>query len=566
MRVEIVTSVDRLNALEPAWDELVRRAGASTLLSHRFLSAWWRAFAGVDELRVLATFHGAELVAVWPLHLRAARTAAFGARTLTPLGDLRAMERSVIALPGSEGLAVAPMLARLVELRDWDFLDAPLEAAPVMEGLTRVAEQSGFDIQLETVGERAIVSLPKIGTPAWDEFVRAKRPLRGVAGAAYAPAELDVAHAIDELHRLLRREWAERDQASPALDPALAQFLKDVLPEMTRRKQARIGLVALAGVGAIAADVVVVDGDRHVQLLRGTDPEHAPAGASEQLCWASLELAAKSGARRFDLADEESSLRTARVPAERLRVWNGTAVGRLFRGVASLRGKRTVSSPRPTPPRNALGRVIDKIAEARPDSAQKLVERLGNYRTFHLYRGELFTREVEQSSSLKLAILDLAAYEAMPAAEREALVTRLELSPGYTGAKWRRGDLAVVASVDGRPAGIAWCARAPVFVPDIGRPVQPLRGECYIHEVFVHPDDRGRKIAPAMLEHLARYLRGRDVYRAWALIERTNLPSVRAFERAAYVAVADVIYVHMGIGSHLFVRPPDPEARALLGL
>ena len=69
-----------------------------------------------------------------------------------------------------------------------------------------------------------------------------------------------------------------------------------------------------------------------------------------------------------------------------------------------------------------------------------------------------------------------------------------------------------------------------------------------------------------MLEHLARYLRSRDVYRAWALIERTNGASVRAFERAAYVAVADVVYVHMGIGSHLFVRPPDPEARALLGL
>ena len=117
-----------------------------------------------------------------------------------------------------------------------------------------------------------------------------------------------------------------------------------------------------------------------------------------------------------------------------------------------------------------------------------------------------------------------------------------------------------------RSAGIAWCARAPVFVPDIGRQVRPAQGECYIHEVFVHPEDRGRKIAPAMLDHLARYLRARDVYRAWALIERANVASVRAFERADYVAVADVVYVQLAVGSHLFVRPPDPEARALLGL
>jgi ribosomal protein S18 acetylase RimI-like enzyme len=560
MRVEIVTTAERLAALEPDWTELLRKADASILSSHRFLSAWWRAFGGVDELRVLAAYLGEELVALWPLYLRAARTSALGARTLTPIGDLRAMERTVVASPGSAGPAVASMLVRLLELRDWDFLDAPREDDQIMEALARVALQAGNDVQIETAPDRAVVELPPLGTPAWDELVRAKRPLRGVAGAAYAPAELDVAHAIDELHRLLRREWAERDQASPAIDPASAAFLKDVLPEMTRAKRARIGLVALAGVGAIAADVVVVDGDRHAQVLRGTDPEHAPAGATEQLCWSSLELAAKSGARRFELADDDSSLRTTRIVSERLQLWNGTAVGRVHRGVASLRGKRTLSSSKP---RNAIGRVLDRIG---PDTAQKLVARLGNYKTFHLYRGELFTREVDHSASLRLSIVDLAAYEAMAPADQTALVTRLELSAGYTMEKWRRGDLAVVASVDGRPAGIAWCARAPVFVPDIGHKVQPLRGECYIHDVFVHPDDRGRKIAPAMLEHLALHLRGRDVYRAWALIERTNSPSVRAFERAAYVAVADVIYVDMGIGSHLFVRPPDPEARAFLGV
>ncbi len=69
-----------------------------------------------------------------------------------------------------------------------------------------------------------------------------------------------------------------------------------------------------------------------------------------------------------------------------------------------------------------------------------------------------------------------------------------------------------------------------------------------------------------MLEHLARDLRGRDVYRAWALIERSNTPSTRAFEKATYASVADVIFARMGMASKLLVRPPDPEARAFLGL
>ncbi len=565
MQVEIVTSIERLRALEPAWNALAAQAGASLLSSHGFLSAWWKAFAGVDELRVLCAFRQEELVAVWPLRLRATRTAAFGARTVAPLGDLRAQERSMICAPGLESLAAAAMLSRLLELRDWDLLDVPADGEPALQGMSRVAEQQGFAMHLQPGTPRAVVDLPAYGTPAWDEFARAKRPLRCVAGAAYAPAELEVAYAVDELHRLLRREWAERDQASPVLDPALLAFLKEVLPGMTARRQAHVGLVALAGVGAIAADVVVVDGPRDVQLLRGTEPDHAPAGASDQLCWATIELAAKRGATRCELADDDASMRTGRVATERLQLWNGTAVGRLFGGVAALRGRgRALGNSGGT--RNRIGRMIDLIVEARPESAQKLVSRLGNYKTYHLYRGELFTSEVEASSALRLAIMDLRGYQALSVIERDALVSRLELPAGYTKEKWTRGDLAVIAYVDDRPAGIAWCARSAVFEPDIGKQIRPLPGECYIHEVFVHPDERGRKIATAMLEHLARHLRRHDVYRAWALIERTNSASVRAFERADYIAVADVVYVQMGLGSHLFVRPPDPEARALLGL
>ena len=59
--------------------------------------------------------------------------------------------------------------------------------------------------------------------------------------------------------------------------------------------------------------------------------------------------------------------------------------------------------------------------------------------------------------------------------------------------------------------------------------VRPVAGECYIHDVYVAPDARGRNVAPAMLEFLARELRRRDVYRAWALIERSNSASTRAF-------------------------------------
>jgi GNAT superfamily N-acetyltransferase len=211
-------------------------------------------------------------------------------------------------------------------------------------------------------------------------------------------------------------------------------------------------------------------------------------------------------------------------------------------------------------------RAFDKLRTATPDVVQRAVARVASYSTLHLYRGELFTRNVRETGELTLSLFTKREFDALPPAERERYIARLDLQEAYCRQKWDRGDTVVLAMESGTPAGILWCARTPVYVPDIGREVRPGAGECYIHDVYVHPDERGRQVAPAMLDFLARELRGRDVYRAWALIERTNVASTRAFEKAAYASVSDVVYARMGLASRLIVRPPDPEARAFLGL
>ncbi|MEZ4368497.1 MAG: hypothetical protein R2939_19790 [Kofleriaceae bacterium] len=69
-----------------------------------------------------------------------------------------------------------------------------------------------------------------------------------------------------------------------------------------------------------------------------------------------------------------------------------------------------------------------------------------------------------------------------------------------------------------------------------------------------------------MLEHVARSLRETDAYRSWALILQGNQASLRAFQKASYTPVCDVIHAHVGAVEKLLCRPPDPEARELLGL
>jgi ribosomal protein S18 acetylase RimI-like enzyme len=497
---------------------------------------------------------------------------------LRVIGDIGGVDNSLLCRPGREREATVVLTDALLSARGWDVLDVPESGRELGEALERALVGAGAKLDRSQLYGRAYVDLPTHHD--FDDFARLRRPQRAVGGAVYATAEIDVPHALDELLRLLRKEWAAREEASPAADPQAVAFLQDMVPALHARGVLRLGLVGLEGAGAIAADLVVSDRDRAVQLLRGADPEHVPAGVSEQLTWGSIETAARAGLRRFELADDEPPFRAAlpRVRIGRLRTWSSTTVGRLHRGVSAITGAIGGGidvGPLAVPPKlstsrnrspSGAWRAFDKLKTATPDVVQRAVARVATYATLHLYRGELFARNVRETGDLSLQLFTKAQLDALPDDEHEDYIARLDLQEAYCRQKWDRGDTVVLALAAGRPAGILWCARAPVYVPDIGRDVRPGSGECYIHDVYVHPDERGRQVAPAMLDFLARELRRRDVYRAWALIERTNVASTRAFEKAAYASVADVVYARMGLASRLIVRPPDPEARAFLGL
>jgi ribosomal protein S18 acetylase RimI-like enzyme len=571
----ILHSAEALETLAERWEQLALTGEGGLFLSHRWLRSWWRAFHGVDQLWLLTVEpdEGGPLEAAWPLHLKAPRSGALRASELHVLGDLGGAQQSILCRRGAEPEVAEALVGALFAARGWDVLDVPVTYGALADQIERAVVERGGKVDRAEATGRPYLELP----PAreWEEYARTRRPQRGIAGAVYAPAEIDLPHALDELLRLLRKEWAAREAASPATDPHAVQFLSDVVPALHAVGCLRLGLVGLDGAGAIAADLVVHDGERAVQLLRGADPEHAAAGVVEQLTFGSLEAAARAGARRFELADDELPWRSGRTHVPRLRVWNATTVGRLHRGVTALTDAVRAIEPggdkRPSLAyRRGAWRAFDRLRSRAPDVVQRAVARVAAYSTLHLYRGELFTRNVRQPAELSLRLFTRSEFDAFSDGEREEFMLRLDLQESYCRQKWERGDMTVLASLNEaeaqRPAGILWCARSRVYVPDIGREVRPGVGEAYIHDVYVHPDERGRQVAPAMLEFLARELRGRDVYRAWALIERTNVASTRAFEKAAYASVADVVYARMGLASRLMVRPPDPEARSFLGL
>jgi len=93
-----------------------------------------------------------------------------------------------------------------------------------------------------------------------------------------------------------------------------------------------------------------------------------------------------------------------------------------------------------------------------------------------------------------------------------------------------------------------------------------MKYDAYIHSVFVSPAARGRGVAPVMLEQITKQLRATDAYRSWALISSHNQASIRAFQKASFTPVCDVIHAKMATVDRVVCRPPDPEAKELLGL
>src|SRR5262245_31757011 len=143
MRCEILHDARAFAALGERWDELGREAGVGLFLSHRWLSAWWRAFHGIDELWVLVLRDGERLVAGWPLHLRAPRSGARRGGELRVLGDLGGAQRSMVVRPRDVDAAADAFVAALLEERGWDVLETPLVSRRVGDALVRALDARG---------------------------------------------------------------------------------------------------------------------------------------------------------------------------------------------------------------------------------------------------------------------------------------------------------------------------------------------------------------------------------------------------------------------------------------
>src|SRR4051812_9851516 len=168
MRCAILHSAEAFDALAGKWDALASAADAGLFLSHRWLSAWWRAFHGVDELWVfIVEDDDGSLVAGWPLCLRAPRSGALRVGELRVVGDLggagtsaTSSDRSLLCRAGAEGQVATLLVDALLAARGWDVLDVPTSRRELGEAIEKAIIAAGAKCDRSEHTGRAYLDLP----------------------------------------------------------------------------------------------------------------------------------------------------------------------------------------------------------------------------------------------------------------------------------------------------------------------------------------------------------------------------------------------------------------------
>lgn len=582
MAVEVVVVRDlaALRSLESEWRALAGAGPHGLFRGPDWLIPWWLAYHNTlhAELHVLvgrttepeAGIGVGDIVCLAPLYRRTVRVALLDRRELRMMGDAgpRPPSLDLLARVGWEERSGAALARYLIgDAANWDVLDLEPLADPSRLRATLVQRLGPPAFTIDSSpsaggANRIALAVAEGAETDSDNGVPGAPDGSGVV-TTYGDDLGQLRKGMSALRRLSRLEWAERDEPSPLADAEAGALLEEVALELGKRGRSRLARLEDPTGEAVAAALVVDDSDRAVVLAMAVDPQVVTRGAPQRLLHAEAIAARARGCVALDVVNGAGEyplpmLPSSKQPALAVRIWGNSttaSVGRTYSNVAS-RARRARDTPA----------AATAQARAAWTKIRNTAASLAQYDRYGLFRGQLWTRGIEPPPGLELGSFAEADYEQLDDHQRAELVEQLAFDEAAARKYWHRGDHAVLARLGIRTAGIAWTARGPVEVPELGRTLRMETYDAYIHSVFVAPTARGRGVAPVMLEQITKELRANDAYRSWALISSHNEASIRAFQKASFTSVCDVIHAKMATVDRVVCRPPDPEAKKLLGL
>lgn len=323
-RTQVYQTLDELESLRPAWEELLAEfPGATTFCTWEWLAPWWRAFGKDRELRVLACFDESEnLIGLAPM--------AISRRQVAPLLSLRVLglwgdgsgDSDNLDLPVRAGWE-EPLAATVFEFltkqsTEWDFCEfntMPLDSG-VANGLARRLGDHDWTAYSHRRASSAI-ALPD----TWEAYLsQISSKERGKIAYYHnrlqkkyrirfhrCESESETTGCLETLFKLHGKRWRALQQPGSFESAPRRQFYHELAASLSARDRLEFWLLELDG-HSVAAQFGFRHGSTVFQLQEGFDPAYSVDSVGFVLRAHVIRELIEAGVRRYDfLAGEAPS-------------------------------------------------------------------------------------------------------------------------------------------------------------------------------------------------------------------------------------------------------------------
>jgi peptidoglycan/xylan/chitin deacetylase (PgdA/CDA1 family)/CelD/BcsL family acetyltransferase involved in cellulose biosynthesis len=315
MRVVEVREEAELPGWKSAWNDLLSRSASDTVfLTWEWTHAWWSAYGGHGDLRILAAFDTHDrLVGIAPLRRRLIRRYGVLYEALSFLcdGSNDSDYLDFITLYGHERQVMEAFCGHL----------APDLSAGIVLELNEIPESSPNVPFLRALGAQKGMAWREVDVPCatvpmaegWEAYLRLLAPrfrtklrstLRNVEARPEARFEAcrnceDLDHWLSELFELHGRRWARASKPGVFRSESKRRFYQEVSPLLLDRGWLFFSTLKWKE-QSLACQYGLVYGNRYFQLQEGFDPdcEHWQTGIALR-AWSIRELL-QQGVAEYD--------------------------------------------------------------------------------------------------------------------------------------------------------------------------------------------------------------------------------------------------------------------------
>jgi CelD/BcsL family acetyltransferase involved in cellulose biosynthesis len=259
LRVEKINDLRGFESLQPVWNSLLARSGASTIfLTWEWLHTWWRVFGEDRVLYILVVLENDEIIGIAPLLQRRVRHFGVSYRRLEILAsgederdEICSEYLDFIIHRGREEESLEAILNYLhAHSRDWDeIVLKKVRADASVKHLPRLSASTDTVCQTTGNGHATSLSLPEnwetVEKSLGKSFRQNLRNLRRRAdtgGASFQVVETSAAfdEAFKTLMRLHQERWTQLGQPGVFSSEKFTRFHRDVCRLLVPKGQARL--------------------------------------------------------------------------------------------------------------------------------------------------------------------------------------------------------------------------------------------------------------------------------------------------------------------------------------